>query len=290
MSDDSNEAIERARRLLKRQTPGKAAINPKRTKTGRFEETLDTAKAFNQNVSWLRRQSMRVEALWQKIAGVAGVLWKHSGPIRLVIGPVARLIGRAYMRFFRWGAYRRDEESGQRIFCKQRAAAVLLVTVAFLFAIWYGARPACITFQQAVMAVIAEKEAYTYFHGSETIEEGELYSIKTTTRIPATPGSTMHMHVQSDLIYWIWYPEDLANAVPNEVAWGRVKYTGWRVKPLGWFPEVKDVEAIPISELPDNHPAKSGHYHISHAKIRQAEKDGIALEGTELNDILGRGN
>lgn len=58
------------------------------------------------------------------------------------------------------------------------------------------------------------------------------------------------MHVQSDLVYWIWYPEDLANAVPNEVAWGRVKYTGRRLKVLGWFPEVKDVEAIPLSELP----------------------------------------
>jgi hypothetical protein len=186
------------------------------------------------------------------------------------------------MRFFRWAAYKQNQESEEPVFSKKRATVVILLTAMLAPALWYGTRPALITVQQAAMALIAEREVYTYFHGAETIEEGKLYSIKTTSRVPATPESTMHMHVQQDLIYWIWYPEDLANAVPNEVAWGRVKYTGWRVKPFGWFPEVKDVEAIPLSELPEDHPAKSGDYYLSHETVKQAIKSGTPLLGTQF--------
>ncbi len=285
MANDSNDALERARRLLDKQTPGSAAAtHPK--KQNRFDETLQTAREFNENVSWLRKVSRRLQSFWMKVVGVAGVIWKHSGPIRMAIGPIARCIGRAYMRFWRWGAYRTDQKTEQRIFSKQRATVVLLFTAAMPFAIWFGAKPVAITAQQAFMAAFMEREAYMYFHGSETIEEGELYSVKTTSQVPATPESTLHMHVQSDLIYWIWYPEDLANAVPNEVAWGRVKYTGIRVKPLGWFPEVKDIEAIPLSELPDDHPAKSGHYYLSHEDLQQAKSDGVVLPGTNLSQAL----
>ena len=93
------------------------------------------------------------------------------------------------------------------------------------------------------------------------------------------------MHVQSDLVYWIWYPEDLANAVPNEVAWGRVKYTGRRLKVLGWFPEVKDVEAIPLSELPMDHPAKSGDYYLSDEVVKEAMERGAMIPGTDFGTM-----
>jgi hypothetical protein len=114
-----------------------------------------------------------------------------------------------------------------------------------------------------------------------------LYSIKTTQGIPASPEITVHMHVETDLIYWIWFPEDIANAVPNEAAWGRVVYTGFRFKPFGWFPEVKDVEAIPLSEMPEDHPAKAGNYYIPNARLKQARKAGEVLPGTDLGNLLG---
>lgn len=280
MASDENEALKRARRLLEKKAP---VVSTKREpKANALKDSLETAKAFNENVSWLRRVGRRMSFCWQKILGVLGVVWSYSGPMRVIIGPIARFIGRSYKRFFQWSVYKRSRESGEAVFSKKRATGVILLTALIPFALWYGTKPVLITVQQAMMALIAEKEVYTYFHGAETIDEGKLYSIKTTSRVPATPESTMHMHVQQDLVYWIWYPEDLANAVPNEVAWGRVKYTGWRWKPFKWFPEVKDVEAIPLSELPAGHPAKSGNYYLSDEQVRQAAESGIALPGTDF--------
>jgi hypothetical protein len=188
------------------------------------------------------------------------------------------------------GAYRRDKETGNATFSRNRAAVTVLSSIAAA-ALAIVATPLVLTtLQQAVMALISEREAYTYFHGSETIIEGELYSVKTTSRVPSTPDSTAHMQVEQDLIYRIFYPEDLANAVPNEVAWGRVKYTGWRFKPFNWFPEVKDIEAVPMNILPAGHPATSGTYYLSPAEVKEAKRDGVILPGTNLSEVLRGGS
>jgi len=281
MTSGDNDALERARRLLNKKPP-EAGMRRSASKPNAFRDTLDTAKEFNDNVNWLRRFIGRMHRIWLKVLAGLSVIWAYSGPVRFIIGPVARFIGRNYLHFFRWFAYKRMEDSETAILSKKRASLMIFFTALIPVGLWYGTKPALITLQQIVMAAVAEKEVYTYFHGAETVEEGRLYSIKTTRRVPATPDSTMHMHVQSDLIYWIWYPEDLANAVPNEVAWGRVKYTGWRWKPLGWFPEVKDVEAIPLSELPDDHPAKSGDYYLSNEQVEEAVRTGAVLPGTDF--------
>ncbi len=293
MSDDfeqrARELEEKAERMLATAKARKEAVDKARSAgKNTFSDTLETAREFNQNVSWLRKVSAKLVRYYQAVAGVIQYIWLRSGPVRKLFGPTLRFIGRHYARFFRWVAYKENEKTGERVLSKSRTALAVLLTIVMLVAIWFGTRPVLITLQQGVMALISQREAYTYFHGSETIEEGSLYTIKTTSRVPATPESTTHMQAQQDVFYWIWYPEDLANAVPNEVAWGRVKYTGWRVKILNWYPEVKDVEAIPLSELPDDHPAKSGTYYISDEELAQAKRDGISLPGTDLNKALSR--
>ena len=262
--------------------------HPSRLPVEQARDVIATAEEWNYHAGWLRRTCAKLNSVLLKIGAVASVVWEHSGPVRKIISPVVKWVTAKYLQFFNWAAYDRSDNPQTRSFNKYKATVVVLLTALVPFGIWYGTKPVLTTGQQLVMACIAEKEAYTYFHGSETIEEGSLYSVKTTSRVPSTPESTTHMHVQQDLIYWLWYPEDIANAVPNEVAWGRVKYTGWRVKLLGWFPQVKDVEAIPLSELPEDHPAKSGNYHISYQQLRQAEHDGVILPGTDLSAALAR--
>lgn len=252
------------------------------------EDAIDTAKAFNQNVTWLRRSWDKIVYIGSKVGAVAGVFWEHSGPIRKIAWPALQWFCNKYKALFMWAVYDTRHKIEVPVFNKYKATVVIVITAALPFAVWYGAKPVYITVQQAFMAAVAEKTAYTYFHGSETIEEGKLYSVKTTRKVPSTPDSTTHMHVQQDLIYWLFYPEDIANAVPNEVAWGRITYTGWRWKILGWFPEVKDVEAIPLSELPGDHPAKSGSYYIAHEQLKEAERDGVILPGTDLGKVLVR--
>lgn len=289
MATDPNDALDRARRLLEKPLPGDKPASAKPVaRKNKFDETLETARAFNENVSWLRRTGRRFQAWGRKLGGMARATWRHSGPVRWTLGPILRFLWRTYLRFFRRVAYRTDPKTEERVPTKNGVFWAVILTIAMLVGVYFAARPVAITVQQAFMAAFAEKEAYTYFHGSETIEEGSLYSIKTTSQVPSTPESTMHMHVQQDLIYWIWYPEDLANAVPNEVAWGHIKYTGWRQKVLGWFPEVKDIQAIPLSELPESHPAKSGQYFISNEQIQQARRDGVTLPGTDLESVLQR--
>lgn len=293
MSDDfeqrARELQEKTERMLASAKAGQQRT-PKEedSDTITFRDTLKTAKEFNENVGWLRKVIAKIVRYYKTVAGVVQYLWMRSGPVRKLFGPTLRFIGRYYARFFRWVAYKKNADTGEAALSKSRASLAVLLTLIMLVGIWFGTWPLIVTLQQGVMALISEKEAYMYFHGSETIEEGSLYTIKTTSRVPATPESTIHMQVQQDVFYWIWYPEDLANAVPNEVAWGRVKYTGWRVKILNWYPEVKDIEAIPLSELPDDHPAKSGTYYISEEELEQAERDGVTLPGTDLNRALSR--
>jgi len=295
MADDFEQKAAELQRRLQRlehnaRSPTRSAEATEKhaSATDKAHSALKTAKEFNDNVHWLRDSWYKLAALGHKIAAVTGVVWQHSGPVRKCLWPALKWAGHRYQRFFQWAAYDRDAASNTRVFNKYKATVTIGFTAAMLGLIGYGAKPVCITLQQAFMALVSEKEAYTYFHGSETIEEGQLYSIKTTSQVPSSPESTTHMHVQSDLVYWLFYPEDIANAVPNEVAWGRVKYTGWRVKFLGWFPEVKDVEAVPLSELPNSHPAKSGHYYISHEELIQAERRGTAIPGTDLKKVLGQ--
>ena len=286
MENNENEALKRARHLLNQQERQVQTKKPNRDTESLLQDSLETAKAFNENVSWLRQVSRKLKAFASKVARRWSLLWAYSGPVRFMLGPFFRFIGRNYARFFKWSVYKVDRGTGDLTFSKKRATVIVLFTASIPIILWYGTKPVLVTVHQGIMAITSEKVVYTYFHGAETIEEGRLYTIKTTSRVPATPDSTMHMHVQQDLIYWIWYPEDLANAVPNEVAWGRVKYTGWRWKPLHWFPQVKDVEAIPLSELPDSHPAKSGNYYLSNEDIQQAIKQGVQLAGTDLSAAL----
>jgi hypothetical protein len=106
MATPSEDPLERARRLLEdSQKTAKTAAKKTTGKpaTDSLGETLETARQFNQNVSWLRQQSARAGQWFQNAAGVVQAMWEGSGPVRQLLGPAVSFAGRSYMRFFRWG-------------------------------------------------------------------------------------------------------------------------------------------------------------------------------------------
>lgn len=299
-SNPSEDPLERARRLLndkdsdekkdkkKSSTDsGKPSKSSKKESSGgSLQESLETARQIHADISWVRQQRLRIIGFFTSISVYMHGVWEKSGPVRRVLGPFFSRVGKTSRRFVEWASLRTDPETGERIFSGRRASVIFGSTALLIVILVLAAPFLFTTSKQAVMRLVSQREAYTYINGSETIVEGRLYSVKTNSRVPATPGSTTHMHVKRDIVYGILYPEDLANAVPNEVAWGRIKYTGWRIKLFNWYPEVKDIEAVPLNVLPPSHPAVSGSYSISPAELKEAKRDGVTLPGTNLSEVL----
>ncbi len=188
-------------------------------------------------------------------------MWRYGAyPISHWVWPAAKWMGKNYWRFLKWAVRKVDPETGNAYWSYQGVTAAAMSSVLLLGGVWFGLGPA---FSLSVRTVydagmyLTEKQKHLYVLGADTLEEGTRYSIQACRALPCTENNTIHFHVEKDVVYGIWYPEDIYDAVPQETSWGSVTYTGWRVKLLGWYPEVKRIELTPISELPPNHPAKS---------------------------------
>lgn len=252
MSDAVNRAKKAMEEAAARRKQNEKDIKVRVQKTPGLGETVRTAQEFNDNVSWLRRQFANATEFGMKSAKVAKIIWDHSlGPVLPFVAPTAKWGAKKYGQFWNWAAYKKDKETGFKTYSHKRAASAVAATALGAAAVFYGTVPAAklagdLTWDAVVLASQREAELYTF--GSETIEEDFLYSVKTSHELPSTPDSALILHVRRNILAGIFYPENVAGAVPEVVSKGTVTYGGWRIKPLGLYPEMIDIEVTPIAE------------------------------------------
>lgn len=260
----SNDALKKAERLLAKQKRREEAAAAKATSArggtappanqnsdplSAGKDALKTAQEFNENMNWFREHFDKAKGVaveyGQKAKRVLGPIWDKA------LRPTVGWAGKKYMEIFNKYSFTKDHEGKRIVNAKGMATTITMTALAGMLA--WNAGPAMIGFgvdmsYDAAMA-LTTREKEIYLVGSNTIEEGSLYTAKGCWDLPATEDNTTQFHIRRNLIQGIWHPEKLYAAIPEETSKATIKYYGFRFRPLGLYPHLVSVKATPLSQL-----------------------------------------
>lgn len=300
MTDDFDkelqETIKRAQKIgngsrVADQSPNleKKSDTPEVASSG-IEETINAARTFNRSVNTLKRWNEQIRAFYLKIEPAFIVIWKIAAWCSLGIIPILKCVLKKYARFVKSSVWRENPETGEFSVSKKGAISASTVTILFAAFLYFGAVPMLLfgfqIIQQGIMETFSSRTGYVYTTDADVIVKDHVYSVSASRTLPASEDSTQHFHIERDVWHWLWYPEDIYDAIPEEISFAIIHYNGIRVKILGWYPEIKRILAFPLNSLPQDHPAHTGkridEKDIRNYILKRLPKDHPVHEGAEI--------
>lgn len=225
-------------------------------------ETRENVSTLNKTLKSIMAPFNRAASFGKKAMEVGAQVWEDYG--RHVWRPIGYVGGKAwngYKNLFNKVSHVEDKESGQLVFSKKRAAAMVMATmVALTGAFHYNLGiPAAFEVAKDSRVLFGTEQMEVYLNRPEMIEEG-VYEVTGCLDYPCSDDNTLYFRIEDNVFKDVGYlfsrghfydPEYVAGAMSNEANQCSVEYIGttsrFLQRTLGWKPQVVQAECTPIS-------------------------------------------